>query len=174
MWNEAKQTLTRFHLQYRRQLFKPTDVSACPVGYNKLGPQRRTTMYFEDGSSKEVVDDWHHGDQQTPRRWKGRTEFQMAMDTYPWEKGGQGREENTTPEEEEEEVEKKYGQKREAEDEEEVREGLEKRARTEKEEGPEEEEEVHRGRARPLEEDEESPGQSSNDDASDEKAKRTK
>lgn len=173
MWNEAKQTLTRFHLQYRRQLFKPTDVSACPVGYNKLGPQRRTTMYFEDGSSKEVVDDWHHGDQQTPRRWKGRTEFQMAMDTYPWEKGGQGREENTTPEEEEE-VEKKYGQKREAEDEEEVREGLEKRARTEKEEGPEEEEEVHRGRARPLEEDEESPGQSSNDDASDEKAKRTK
>ena len=157
LWNEAKQTLTRFHLQYRQHLFKPTDVSDCPVDYNKLGPQRRTTMYFEDGSSKEIVDDWHEEAQPVHKRWKGRTEFQMMIEKFAWEKGEPEAEETTrmtsptvslsgtTTEE------AKIGLKRGAGEDEENNEGLEKRARTETVEDQKKEEEPIRGLSRPFE-----------------------
>jgi len=85
MWNEQKGILLRFHVNLRKALFKPTDVEDCPVDYNKLNNVRRTTMYFEDGQSKEIVDDWRSEEQVQERAWKGRTEFYLDSTPFPWD-----------------------------------------------------------------------------------------
>ena len=114
-------------------------------------------MYFEDGSTKETVDDWHDEAQPVQPRWKGRTEFQFTMEQFEWEKDGPEMKEATrmtsptTSMPEEAIDERKLGQKREAEEDEDNREGLEKRARTERVEDQEEEAELARGQSRPFE-----------------------
>ena len=85
MWNEQKGILLRFHVNFRNQLFKPTDVEDCPVEYNKLHHTRRTIMYFEDGGNKEIVDDWRSENQIQDQQWKGRTEFYLDPTPLPWD-----------------------------------------------------------------------------------------
>ena len=155
LWHETHKTLTRFHRQWRQTTFKPNDVADCPIDYNRLKAQRRTTMYFEDGTTQEIVDEWQGEPLLQDHRWKGRTEFQMDDDPLPWEKTEAEKphqekiyEDSSMREEKEE-----HGTKRTMEDDEEEATGFEKKARREEEE---EQTKESRGMSRALEEAEES------------------
>ena len=134
LWHETNKTLTRFHRQWRQTTFKPNDVADCPVDYNQLKTPRRTTMYFEDGTMEEIVDEWHQEPLFQDRRWKGRIEFQMNEDPLPWEKRptentehDDSNQEKPTAEQNMREMKEEHGTKRTIEEDEEEASGNEKK-----------------------------------------------
>ena len=111
-------------------------------------------MYFEDGTTQEIVDEWQGEPLLQDHRWKGRTEFQMDDDLLPWEKteAEKPHQEKIYEDPSMREEKEEHGTKRTMEDDEEEATGFEKKARREEEEQAKE----SRGMSRALEEAEES------------------
>lgn len=42
-------------------------------------------MHFEDGATETIEDDWHDEPQLKDRPWRGKTEFQIDEEPFPWE-----------------------------------------------------------------------------------------
>lgn len=114
MWNESKGVLARFHVNFRQQSFKPTDVDNCPIGFiidynlNGGGPPctlrmgtlksslttgtKRSNINLKDGKVARNFN-WTashcHGKKRISQRTQGHTRNQDANRRRLKQRGGQ-------------------------------------------------------------------------------------